>query len=262
MSEVWKSIEGYEGQYEVSSHGRVRSIPRIIKMSMTSKKTGRTTHYDYHHKGKMIAGTDNTHGYLCVLLSKKNIPTVKLVHRLVALAFIDNPENKPEVDHIDNVSRNNNVTNLRWCTRKENLQYASKMGILRERNNLQHLDYADAVEIRRLYASGEASQLKIAAMYNTTQPHVSNIVTFKTWITDTKSAVNGKRPHTAQYFSYKEAEKLRKMHATGNYTFVQVAKMFGISANHAASIVHNKAWVRNKVSRRTVAKSRRTVLDK
>ena len=96
--EIWKEIKGYEGLYEVSSEGRVKS---------TGKK-----------KGIMRPGTSK--GYLKVGLTKDGIRSMFRVHRLVAEAFIPNPDNKPEVDHINGDRKDNRVENLRWMTHKEN----------------------------------------------------------------------------------------------------------------------------------------------
>lgn len=102
MQEVWRDVVGYEGLYQVSNLGRVKSFHRykdgmIVKPAITSK------------------------GYCRVDLQKNSQKRkVSKVHRLVAQAFIPNPENKPEIDHIDGNKQNNRADNLRWCTHKEN----------------------------------------------------------------------------------------------------------------------------------------------
>lgn len=99
-NEIWKPIEDYEGLYEVSSCGRVRSLkrkaPHILKPAVA-----------------------NSMGYLDVLLYKEGKTKHKKIHRLVAEAFILNPENKPTVDHIDRNPSNNCVENLRWANQSE-----------------------------------------------------------------------------------------------------------------------------------------------
>lgn len=101
MNEIWKDIEGYEGLYQVSNLGNIKSFCNnktiILKQTNICK---------YGHKK--------------VTLCKNGVKKVMTVHRLVAKAFIPNPDNKPEIDHIDTNPSNNRVDNLRWVTSKEN----------------------------------------------------------------------------------------------------------------------------------------------
>lgn len=110
---AWKDIEGYEGLYQVSTDGRVRSIDRYIKY-----KNGKIRFI----KGNLIKCKLNNRDYLIISLSKNSKQKTYLIHRLVAEAFIPNPNNKPCVDHIIPLSQGgtNEVTNLRWVTHKEN----------------------------------------------------------------------------------------------------------------------------------------------
>ena len=101
--EVWKDIEGYEGRYQVSNLGRVKRV---------------TT-------GRILKSCKNRGGYLYVNLCKQGVVSNKRIHRLVAQAFIPNPENKSDINHIDEDKTNNTVTNLEWTTRKENLNHGT-----------------------------------------------------------------------------------------------------------------------------------------
>lgn len=98
--EIWKSISGYEDMYEISSYGRVRRSGRILKNRMDSN------------------------GYLSVMLCKSGKPRRYRVHRLVAEAFIQNPENKYCVNHKDGNRSNPNINNLEWLTINENHKHA------------------------------------------------------------------------------------------------------------------------------------------
>ena len=107
INENFYPIPKYEGLYAITQDGRVWS------------KCG---------KGKWLKLQKDTSGYLSIQLSKNNATKAFSVHRLVAQTFIPNPKNKPEVNHKDCNPSNNNFNNLEWCTQKENIQYASRMG--------------------------------------------------------------------------------------------------------------------------------------
>lgn len=110
--EIWADIKGYEGWYQVSTWGRVRSVDRQIDDVSNRKRIA---------KGQILAQEENPKGYLRVHLSKTNCKLKHFrVHRIVAETFIDNPYNLPEVNHIDGNKQNNSVSNLEWCTGKEN----------------------------------------------------------------------------------------------------------------------------------------------
>lgn len=116
MTELWKSIKGYEGIYEVSNLGNVRNIkPR----------------YKHINPNGLLKPVKLNTGYLGVsLINKDKVRKEHRIHRLVAEAFIPNIDNKPQVNHIDNNRANNSVENLEWVTYKENLVHAQKQGRL------------------------------------------------------------------------------------------------------------------------------------
>ncbi|HCC04014.1 MAG TPA: hypothetical protein DEP51_04060 [Clostridiales bacterium] len=115
--ETWKEIKNYEGFYEVSSLGRVRSLTRYVKQKNNSKKK---------IAGKILKPIPNKNGYLMVTLSKDCKGKRYFVHRLVADAFILNKNNKKEVNHIDENPKNNKVNNLEWVTHLENSNYGTR----------------------------------------------------------------------------------------------------------------------------------------
>lgn len=110
MQEIWKDIEGYEGRYQISNFGRIASLLPYYK-----SKTGE----------RHLIKTSITRGYETVGLVKDKKRKNFLVHRLVAIAFIPNPNNYKEINHIDEDKLNNNVTNLEWCTRAYNMAYGT-----------------------------------------------------------------------------------------------------------------------------------------
>lgn len=113
----WKSVRGYEGLYAVSDKGKIKSLSRVTE-------DGR------HIKPKMIKGGVYPNGYHFVCLRKNGKNKNKLVHRLVAEAFIDNPDNLPVVNHVDGEKGNNAADNLEWCTQGDNLKHAVTIGLV------------------------------------------------------------------------------------------------------------------------------------
>ena len=118
MEEVWKDIEGYEGLYQVSNLGRVKGINDYMKY-----KSGRILTQYLMDRGK---------GYYKVWLYKNTKRKMCYVHRLVAQAFIPNPNNYPDINHKDENSRNNVVENLEWCTEAYNMSYGTLQDRRRE----------------------------------------------------------------------------------------------------------------------------------
>lgn len=119
--EIWKDIPGYEGVYQASTLGRIRSLDRTIIRS-ASKRRGP---HEAKLKGQVIKPVLRKDGYAVVPLGKKS-PCTR-VHQIVAKTFIPNPENKPEVNHIDGKKSNNAVTNLEWCTTSENQLHSCRV---------------------------------------------------------------------------------------------------------------------------------------
>lgn len=110
--EIWKDIKGFEGLYQVSNMGRVKSLGRLV-----ATKNGKT----YCVKEKIMSIHIDKQGYQCVHLRKSGgFQYEKKIHQLVGIAFIPNPDNKPFIDHINTIRDDNRIENLRWCTSKEN----------------------------------------------------------------------------------------------------------------------------------------------
>lgn len=126
--EQWKSVVGYEGLYEVSSFGNVKSLDRVIHLP-----NGGT----YTKPGRIMGKRADKYGYVTVVLRRDNVSKTLKVHRLVAMAFLKNPQNLPQVNHKDENKCNNIPENLEWCDCLYNNSYgtrgkrisASRMGI-------------------------------------------------------------------------------------------------------------------------------------
>lgn len=161
MQESWRIIEDTQGRYEVSNRGRIRSTNRTIVY-----KDGRV----FHYKQKIRKLYEDKDGYLMCGIRNKGKREVIKVHRAVAAAFIENPEYKKEVNHINGVKTDNRVDNLEWVTSSENKVHACKLGLsdpaknVRSKRGTEHylckvlIAYKDGVEVKRYCPISEASK--------------------------------------------------------------------------------------------------------
>ncbi len=132
--EIWKAVKGYEGIYEVSNFGRIRSLDKEI----TFKDGRRRKFY-----GRILrTNTLNNSGYVTVGLHDHGHQISYLLHRVVAEAFVENPNNYSEVNHIDQNKMNNSSDNLEWCTHKENVNHGDEIerGSQKQRKSFRQLD--------------------------------------------------------------------------------------------------------------------------
>lgn len=117
--EIWKPVVGYEEQYEVSINGVVKRLDKI-----SVNESGLTI-----KKGKILKTRVNNRGYVEVRLSKHNKQSTTFLHIILAKAFIQNPDNKPQVNHLNGIKIDNSIDNLEWCTHAENIKHAHKLGL-------------------------------------------------------------------------------------------------------------------------------------
>jgi hypothetical protein len=165
MNEIWKSLKNVVDSgdnYEISNLGNIRNVIR----------------------NKIIKGRNTPKGYLKVILSFNGIRKSYSIHRLVALAFIPNLENKPQVNHIDGDKKNNYIDNLEWATNGENQKHAFSNGLQSNRkgenNSSSKLKDSIVLDIIELYKTGY-SQRELAKIYSVSKTAISNIVTGKSW---------------------------------------------------------------------------------
>lgn len=156
MMEVWKDILDYEGIYQISNFGRVRSLDRYVSNDPNGKGKRLI-------EGKILIPSDNGHGYKYVSLTEKQKRKRCYVHRLVAEAFIPNPKNYDQINHKDENKRNNNVNNLEWCNSQYNIDYSFSREVIQIDRNTNEIVgvFKSSKEAARIngFSSGNITQV-------------------------------------------------------------------------------------------------------
>lgn len=160
-SEIWKDLPDYEGLYKVSTHGQVKGL---------------------HRGEKVLSAAPDRDGAMNVVLcdGEGKRHTVK-VHRLVAKVFIPNPDNKPEINHLDGDRSNNRIDNLEWCTRSENEKHAYKIGLKTMVGGKNFHAKLTEEQVREIRNQSTSSYIGLAVKYGVTPSCISSIMRRKTW---------------------------------------------------------------------------------
>ena len=173
MDEIWRDVVGYEGVYQVSNFGNVRSLDRYVKCS-NKPNTKRLSN------GKILTKQKNKNGYLSVYFSIKNKGQHKKIHRLVCEAFHEKEVGKTIVNHIDGNKENNIASNLEWCTSKENIAHAIENGLfpLGEDARDSILTSSEVLEIR---SNNIISYNELSEKYGVSISTITDIKNFRSW---------------------------------------------------------------------------------
>ena len=140
MTEIWKDIQGYEGFYQISNLGTVKSLERVV-----DKGNGILQ----HRKERIMNKRESVDGYYIAKLNVNKKSTSIAVHILVARHFIDNPNNYPEVNHKDCNRKNNQVDNLEWCTHQQNVEHSKQLGHYKTKSGCDNPNYKnDTLKIK------------------------------------------------------------------------------------------------------------------
>lgn len=206
--EDWKNIKGYEGFYKVSSMGNIKSLKRKVK---------HPTGYTRTVNEKVLKPTI-VNGYHHVDLSKYGKRERHLVHRLVASAFIENHNKKPQVNHIDGNKTNNNVNNLEWATASENVTHGYLTGLSKpmagSKNGHSKLSESEVIEMRNWYSKGR-TQKELAEKFEVSTWTVQGIVEGRTW--NNVKGIKREENFTTNKVNYKWVEKHRNKYR-GRFT--------------------------------------------
>lgn len=167
----WEDIPGYEGEYQASRCGRIKSIDRVI-----ITKNGQLRKY----KGRERKPQKHSSGYLAVNLRRSD---QHLWHRLIALTFLERPAGKDYVNHKDGNKLNNHSGNLEWTTRQENEEHAYSTGLKNStgsNNTMAKLNERDVIKIRELVANG-TDKLNVAKQFNVHKGTIDRVVSKRIW---------------------------------------------------------------------------------
>lgn len=178
--EQWEDIEGFEGKYQVSNLGRVKSLDRIVEYLVGKQKRIKI------NKGKILTGI-YIKGYVRVVLNLNNSKGSRAVfiHRLVCLAFIPNPDNKETVNHKNMIRNDNRLENLEWNTYSENNKHSyansNRIRPIGERSNSGKLKEKDVLTIRNIIKEKSMSINELAKMFNVDRMTISRVKHRKSW---------------------------------------------------------------------------------
>lgn len=174
MEEIWKDVIGYEGLYQVSSLGRVKKLPEPKRKDKKGRIWGRD--------GRMLSPGRNSKGYYSITLTKNKMPQSIKLHRLVLTHFKPNPSELPEINHIDGNKLNNNIDNLEWCTRQQNIDHAVQNKLMYTRRGAEcskKLTEEDAKFI--ITNKGRNNAVELMARFNIKRATVYNIQYGLSW---------------------------------------------------------------------------------
>lgn len=163
MKEIWKDIPGFENIYQASNKGRIKSLTRIVK--------GKTEFELKKLNGNLITLCKNKAGYYRVILCKDGKLNYLTVHRIIGLTFIDNPYNKPTINHINGIKTDNRVENLEWNTMSENTIHAYKNNLAKS-NGSRH-QKIKVYDLNKNFIGEYISQRECARKLNIRQGNIS-----------------------------------------------------------------------------------------
>lgn len=165
--EIWKSVKGYEGLYEISNHGRLKKLAKSWKCGWNTT---------INREESITLGNKNSYGYLDFDFCKNGSSKKTKIHRVVAQHFLPNPDDHRVINHIDGDKTNNHVSNLEWCSHKTNNEHAYINKLRKPK-----LTNEEVINIREMYATGKYSIPRLATLHNVHYGTIQCVVTRKTW---------------------------------------------------------------------------------
>jgi hypothetical protein len=223
LVEVWKDIEGYEGHYQISSFGRIKSMQR------TRKSKGGTI---ARLKERILKQKTNKHGYLVIGLCFESKKYHHSVHKLVANAFISNCEQKPTVNHIDGDKQNNKTSNLEWATCSEQMRHAFANGLVQVRGSVKY-DNTFKRNVLAYYKETNCSIMDLSNHFDISERTAGRIVNKGVHNRKTTRVMKSGETVIEDILSWQDVQKIKQLRTKG-YTLKRLSELFnrGISQMH------------------------------
>lgn len=240
MEEIWKDVAGYEGLYQVSSFGRVKSLGRDKPVGLNGGS---------YNLGDRILKLGTRRLYKSVVFSKNGVVKPFAVHRLVAQHFLENKNNKTTVNHINGDKADNRFENLEWATPSEQQRHALSTGLRDktkgENSNLAKLKEEDIFEVRRLYKTGLYRMREIAEKFNTSVKNVNSIVHSYTWKHLGGESI--KNIDTSMIFPSRFKIKLEDLpviwhlYFVSNMNYIEIGRIFNCCRKTISKVINNSS---------------------
>lgn len=178
--EEWRDIKGYEGKYQISNLGRVKTLPRVVYCAVSRNTKTRVLKEIIHKQ------CDNGWGYKMVSFRVDGgKPKTKYIHKMVAECFLTRKEGDTQVNHIDGNKANNKAENIEWCTASQNLQHSFDIGLRSSRKGeavpQSKLTESNVLFIRSEYSKGNITQDALAALFGVNPGTIGRVINKKRW---------------------------------------------------------------------------------
>lgn len=227
LIETWKDIEGYEGHYQVSSFGNVKSMARFRKTKNNSLAPLRE---------KIMKQKTTKYGYKTVHLRTVDKSSHPSVHRLVANCFIKNNEQKQTVNHIDSDKQNNHVNNLEWSTHKEQMIHAVENNLLEVRGAPKYTKQFKK-EVLEYFIKNKTSISKLALKFNLSERTAGRIVNAGVNPRKTVRVLKNGERFQEDILTKDQVEEIKRLRSEG-WTFIRLSQKFNRGLSHMHRVVN------------------------